>query len=100
MVNDLAAERRSLVRITRRLVQRRLRQPDGDRGNAQSARIQCRERDLQALALCADQSVGLDVGLVVERRCRRDRVQAHLLFGLAEAQPGKVSRHEEARDTA
>ena len=97
MVNDLAAERRSLVRITRRLVQRRLRQPDGDRGDAQPARIQRGEGDLQALALRADQSVGLDVSVVVERRCRRDGVQAHLLFGLAETQSRQVTGHQEAR---
>ena len=100
MVNDLAAESRSLIGVPRRLVQRSLRQPDGDRGDAEPAGIQCAEGDLQALALCADQSVGVDVGLVVERRCGRDGVQAHLLFGLAEAQPGQIAGHEEARHPA
>ena len=54
MVDDLAAERGSLVGVGGGLVQRGLRQPDGDGGDAQPAGIQCAEGDLQALALLAD----------------------------------------------
>ena len=98
VVDDLAAERRSLVGVGDGLVQRGLRQPDRHRGDAQPTGIQCAERDLQALALRADAAVGFDVGVVVERRRGRDGVQAHLLLGLAEGQPGEVAGHQEARD--
>jgi hypothetical protein len=67
MVNDLAAERRSFIRILDGLIQRRLRQPDRDRGDAQPTRIQRGECDLQALALRADQPVRIEVGVVVKR---------------------------------
>ena len=100
MVDDLAAERRSLVGVFGGFVQRGLRQPDGDGGDAQPAGIQCAEGDLQTLPLVADATVGVDVRVVVEGRRRGHRVQAHLLLGLAEAQAGQIAGDEEAGDTA
>ena len=72
--------------------------PGRDRGDAQPARIQCAERDLQTLALGADATIGVDRGVVVERRRRRDGRQAHLLLGLAERQAGQIAGNQEARD--
>ena len=63
MVDDLAAERRSLVGVPGGLVERGLGDPDRHRGDAEPAGIQRGERDLQALPLIADQPVGVDGAL-------------------------------------
>ncbi len=95
VVDDLAAERRSFVRIPHCLVQRGLRQSGGHCGDAQPAGVQCAESDLQPLPVGTDAAVRRDACVVVERRSGRDRMQAHLLLGLAEAESGQIAGNQE-----
>ena len=74
--------------------------PGGHGGDAQPAGVERAERDRQALALAADEPVGVDHRAVPVRGDRRDGVQPHLLLGLAERQALDVARREEARDAA
>ena len=85
--------RPNVVRSWRRagLLQRGLRQPDGDRGDAEPPGIQCAESDLETLTLVADTPVGVHARIVVVRGGGGHRVQPHLLLGLAEAQAGDIS---------
>ena len=54
MVDDLAPERGPLVGVGHRVVERRLRDPDGHHGDTQAPGVQCTERDLQTLPLVAN----------------------------------------------
>ena len=62
VVDDLAAERRSLVGVADGLVESGLREPTATAAMPSRPESSARERDLQTLTFGADQPVFVDVG--------------------------------------
>ena len=97
---DRPAELLALTGVRDRVGERRLGDPGRDRGDAEPAGVERRERDLHARALLADELGGGDPG-AVEDHLRGDVAgEAHLLLGRAEGHARGVARHDERRQAA
>ena len=77
-----------------------MREPDGAGRDAEAAGIKGRERDSEAAALGAHQSVGIDAHVVENHLSGRRRRCAHLALGWCGGESGCGSVDEQAADAA
>ena len=89
---DRLAELLALPGVRHGVGERGLRDAGGDRGDAEPAGVEGRERDPHAVALVADALRGRDPGALEDHLGRDVAGQAHLLLGGAEATSRRCRR--------
>ena len=97
-VGQRAAEHRPRPRVRQRLVERAPREAERGGGDRRAKDVERAHRELEALALGAEQRVGRHAAageLEARERMRRDHVDA-----LGDRQARRVGRHDERRDAA
>src|SRR5258705_1010573 len=100
MVDYPPAQGATILAVLHRRVERGLGHPNCDRGDPEAPGIECAERDLEALALCADTATGGHEHLVIVRRGRWYAAQPHLFLRWAECQSSGILGHQETGDAA
>ncbi len=98
VLDDRLAEGLALAGVGDGVVERALGEPGGDGGDAEPAGVEPGQRDLEPLALLAEQPVGVDPDVVEAHGRGGAAGQAHLPLGRVGREALGVGGHEEAGD--
>ena len=95
---DRPAERLALQRVRDALVQAALRQPDGERRDADPPVGQDREALREPASALAEQVLLRDAAVAEHQLVRVARAPPELAIGRGGLEPGRVGRHDDRRD--
>src|SRR5262245_48157962 len=99
VLGDRLAHRLAALRVLERIVGRALREPEALRRDPGPRAVEDPPRDLEALALLAQQVVRRDAHVVEEDLAGRRALDAHLRLDAPDLEPGRVGFDDEGGDS-